>query len=87
MWVQLAAITTVLMFGAQFVVFLRWLHRRMRDDEITRVFVRDLARNHLPLLYSELHRICDHMGIEYLEMPAIEFVDFHGVNGRARKVR
>ncbi len=32
----------------QFVLFLRWLHRRMRNDEIVRAFVRDIATNHLP---------------------------------------
>ena|ERR1700674_1713804 len=29
----------------QFVLFLRWLHRRMRNDEITPAFVRDIATN------------------------------------------
>jgi hypothetical protein len=26
----------------------RWLHPRMRNEEITRAFVRDIATNHLP---------------------------------------
>jgi hypothetical protein len=67
--------------AVQFVLFLRWLHRRMRDDEIARVFIRDLAQNHLPILYRELHYICDHLGIEAAEVPPIQFVDFHK-NGR-----
>jgi hypothetical protein len=33
---------------------LRWLHRRMRNDEITRAFVRDIATNHLPHIYNAL---------------------------------
>ncbi len=42
---------------AQFVLFLRWLHRRMRDDEIARAFVRDVATNHLPHIYNALQKI------------------------------
>ena len=34
----------------QLFFFLRWLHRRTRDDEIRRAFVRDMAINHLPHL-------------------------------------
>lgn len=30
----------------QFVLFLRWLYRRIRNDEITRAFVHDMAVNH-----------------------------------------
>jgi hypothetical protein len=41
----------------QFVLFPRWLHRRMRNDEIVRAFVRDIATNHLPHIYSALHVI------------------------------
>lgn len=37
-------------FGSllQFILFLRWLYRRIRNDEITRAFVEDMATNHLP---------------------------------------
>jgi len=45
----IAALFPVLL---QFVLFLRWLHRRMRNDEITRAFVRDIATNHLPHIYT-----------------------------------
>jgi len=41
----------------QFFFFLRWLHRRTRDDEIRRAFVRDMAINHLPHLYHALRQI------------------------------
>ena len=27
----------------QLFLFIRWLHRRMRDDEIRRAFIRDMA--------------------------------------------
>ena len=42
------ALTVVISAGVQFVLFLRWVHRRMRNDEIVRAFVRDIATNHLP---------------------------------------
>jgi len=48
----------------QFALFLRWLHRRVRDDEIQRAFVRDLACSHLPHLYNALRHIADEMGIQ-----------------------
>jgi hypothetical protein len=41
-----ALLATLLPILVQFVIFLRWLHRRMRNDEITRAFVRDIATNH-----------------------------------------
>ncbi len=59
----------------QFALFLRWLHRRMRDDEITRAFVRDVAMNHLPHIYSALRQIAAHQGIELEEPPLVQFLD------------
>jgi hypothetical protein len=41
-------LTTLCSAGVQFVLFLRWLHRRMRNDEIVSAFVRDIAAIHLP---------------------------------------
>ncbi|HEY1484312.1 MAG TPA: hypothetical protein VGF19_16380 [Candidatus Acidoferrum sp.] len=62
----------------QFVVFLRWMHRRMRDDEIHRAFVRDLAIRHLPSIYRALHTIAEQQGITLEETPIVNFVDFRG---------
>ena len=62
----------------QFVVFLRWIHRRMRDDEIHRAFVRDLAVRHLPAIYRALHTIAEQQGIALEETPIVNFVDFRG---------
>ena len=76
----LAALVSV---GVQLVVFLRWLHRRMRDDEINRAFVRDVATNHLPHIYSALRQIAAEQGIELEDPPLVRFVDLHG-NGRRR---
>src|SRR3989442_14670399 len=66
----------------QFALFLRWLHRRMRDDEITRAFVRDVAQNHLPHVYSALRAIAAEQGITLEEPPLVQFLD---LNGHARK--
>jgi hypothetical protein len=71
----LAAIVSV---AVQFVVFLRWLHRRMRNDEIVGAFVRDIAANHLPHIYTALHEIAKRQGIELPETPMVRFVDLNG---------
>lgn len=66
----------------QLVVFLRWLHRRMRDDEINRTFVRDVATNHLPHIYDALHRIAERQGIKLGLPPMVRFVDLDGSGGK-----
>jgi len=71
----LAAIFTV---GVQFVLFLRWLHRRMRNDEIARAFIHDVATNHLPHIYNALQKIAAGQGIELDETPLVRFVDLNG---------
>lgn len=65
-------------FCVQFVIFLRWLHRRMRDDEIIRAFVRDVATNHLPHIYSALRGIAAEQGIDLDAPPLVRFLDFNG---------
>ena len=62
----------------QLALFLRWLHRRMRDDEITRAFVRDVALNHLPHIYSALRAIAERQGIRLSEAPLVQFLDLNG---------
>jgi hypothetical protein len=72
------AILAAMVSGAvQFVVFLRWLHRRMRNDEITRAFVRDIATNHLPHIYNALQKIAAEQGITLDETPLVQFVDLN----------
>jgi hypothetical protein len=66
---------------AQFVLFLRWLYRRFRDDEVNRAFVRDMATNHLPHIYDLLVKLCDEQGIEHGPPPPIRWLD---LNGRGR---
>ena len=70
-------LTALVPVGVQFVLFLRWLHRRMRNDEITRAFVRDIATNHLPHIYSALRDIAQQQRIELSEPPLVRFVDLH----------
>jgi len=71
-WTILALLFSL---GAQFVVFLRWIHRRMRDDEIQRVFIRDLALRHLPSIYRALHIMAKQQGITLDETPMVNYVD------------
>ena len=68
--------------GVQLVVFLRWLHRRMRNDEIARAFIRDIATNHLPHIYDALHKIAAKQGITLHETPLVRFVDLNGHSRR-----
>ncbi len=44
----------------QLFVFLKWLHRRVRDSEIERAFLRDLAVYHLPHIYRVVESIAAH---------------------------
>jgi hypothetical protein len=64
-----AIVAALVPVGVQFVLFLRWLHRRMRNDGIVRAFVRDIATNHLPHIYAALHAIAPKQGIEAPEPP------------------
>ncbi|MGB2621483.1 MAG: hypothetical protein WA857_03135 [Candidatus Acidiferrum sp.] len=73
-----AVLTAVFAGGLQFVLFLRWLHRRMRNDEIVRAFVRDIATNHLPHIYAALHAIARKQGIDAPEPPMVRFVELNG---------
>ena len=76
-------LTAAVSVSVQFVLFLRWLHRRMRNDEIMRAFVRDIATNHLPHIYDALHKIGARQGITLDETPLVRFVDLNG-HGRHR---
>ncbi len=71
----------------QFFIFLRWLHRRARDDEIRRAFVRDMAVTHLPHLYLALRQIGARLGLELKEPPQVRFLDFNGQDKNANRER
>ncbi len=62
----------------QLVLFLRWLYRRIRNDEMTRAFVEDMATNHLPHIYAVLEKICEQKGIAHAPLPPIRWVDWNG---------
>jgi hypothetical protein len=64
--------------GVQFVIFLRWLHRRMRDDEIMRAFVRDVATNHLPHIYAALRILAAEKGVDLDSPPLVRFLELNG---------
>lgn len=79
MSLQLCGLLAAIASGSvQLALFLRWLHRRMRDDEITRTFVRDIATNHLPHIYSALRQIAEEQEIALEEPPLVRFVDLDG---------
>jgi hypothetical protein len=66
----------------QLIVFLRWLHRRMRDDEVNRLFIRDVAHNHLPHIYEALHKMAAKHGILLDLPPNVRFMEFNDRNGK-----
>jgi hypothetical protein len=78
----LAWLTAAVPVAVQFVIFLRWLHRRMRNDEITRKFVRDIATNHLPHIYNALQKIASKQGIDLDDTPLVQFVDLSHTRSR-----
>ena len=57
------------------VYLLRWLYRRIRNDELTREFVEDMATNHLPHIYDLLLKLCARQGIENEAPPPIRWID------------
>jgi hypothetical protein len=70
--------TVALTSLVQFVLFLRWLYRRIRNDEMTRTFVEDMATSHLPHIYRLLEKLCDEKGIETPPEPPIRWVNLNG---------
>ena len=61
----------------QFVLFLRWIYRRIRNDELVRAFVEDMAMNHLPHMYDLLEKLCDKQGIDRAPAPPIRWIDLN----------
>ena len=71
-------LTAVFTIAVQFVLFLRWLHRRMRKEEIAHAFIHDIATNHLPHIYNALQKIAAAKGIALDDTPLVRFVDLNG---------
>lgn len=59
----------------QLALFVRWLYRRIRNDELLRTFVEDMATNHLPHIYDVLLKLCDQRGIGRSPLPPIRWID------------
>jgi hypothetical protein len=59
----------------QLALFVRWLYRRIRNDELLQIFVEDMATSHLPHIYELLLKLCEQQGIERLPRPSIRWVD------------
>lgn len=68
------AITSLL----QFILFLRWLYRRIRNDEMMRTFVEDMATSHLPHINRVLEKLCEEKGIKPEPVPPIRWIDLNG---------
>jgi len=60
---------------AQLVLFVRWLYRHVRNEEVNRAFIHDMATNHLPHIYDLLVKIADRQGISHRTPPPIRWVD------------
>jgi hypothetical protein len=71
----------------QFYVFLRWLHRRMRDAEISRIFLCDIAASHLPHIYQALQLIAEEHGIGLPEAPPVRFMEMNASDGISSVLR
>src|SRR3984957_5349740 len=67
--------TVALSSVVQLTMFGRWIYRRIRNDEMMRAFVEDMAKIHLPHTYALLERICDRQGIDKPDRPQINWID------------
>jgi hypothetical protein len=72
--------TVALALIVHLAFFLRWVYRRIRNDELMRAFVEDMATNHLPHIYERLGRLCDEQGIERSPAPPIRWLDLNSHN-------
>jgi hypothetical protein len=77
-------IAVIIPILVQFLLFLPWLHRRLRDDEIQRAFVCELALIHLPYIYTALRRIAEHQGVNLPDPPQVHFVQMPNEGKRPR---
>jgi hypothetical protein len=53
-------------------MFACWIYRRLRNDEMMRAIVEDMAKIHLPHTYALLERICERQGIKTPERPLLD---------------
>ena len=69
--------TVALSSVVQLTMFGRWIYRRIRNDEMMRAFVEDMAKIHLPHTYPLLEGIYDRQGMKTPERPQINWIDLH----------
>lgn len=62
----------------QLILFVRWFYRRVRNEELLRKFVEDIATNHLPHIYQLLETMCEKQGIDRNPLPPIRWIDLNG---------
>jgi hypothetical protein len=67
--------TVALSSLVQLLMFIRWIYRRIRNDEMMRAFVEDMAKIHLPHTYTLLEKLCARQGIDASERPQINWID------------
>jgi hypothetical protein len=66
-------ITLITIGGVLYKLFQK-AYRAVRDHEIDQNFVFDMATNHLPHIYHVQSLICEKLGVEVTEPPAINFI-------------
>jgi hypothetical protein len=69
--------TVALPSEVQLMIFIRWIYRRIRNDEMMRTFVEDMAKIHLPHTYALPERVYDRQGIDRPDGPQINWIDLH----------
>jgi hypothetical protein len=75
-------LVAIVPLAIQAALFVRWLHRRMRDDAIQHAFIRDMATNHLPHVYAALREIAQASGITLAEPPMVRYIEFRNGEGK-----
>lgn len=64
------------------VTFWRWARKTVRRRDIEHVFIRDMARNHLPHIYTALTLIGDKLEVPITDSPQIKFLDEQDFEGK-----
>jgi len=57
------------------VLSVRFLYGWFRDYDNATKFTRDMAKHHLPFIYTQLNQICKKLDIEEAQPPLINFTD------------
>lgn len=69
-------------FFGGLVTFWRWAIKVSRRKSIEHVFIRDMAKNHLPHIYTALTLIGDKLNVPIAESPHIKFLDEQDFEGK-----